>query len=42
MHLTNWWLADVIKMAQKKNGIFPYNLQQYYFFVGMSQDFVYV
>ena len=25
-------------MAEKKNGLFPYNLQQYYFFAGKSHS----
>jgi len=40
--LTNRWLVGVIQMAKKKNGIFPYNLQQYYFFAGMPQLYDYV
>jgi len=27
-------MAGVIQMAEKKKGLFPYNLQQYYFFAG--------
>ena len=27
-------MVDVYQMAQDKKGLFPYNLQQYYFFAG--------